>query len=268
MLVFSKTAGFRHDSIDEGIAAIQALGAANDFQVDATEDASVFRAGLLDDYDTVVFLSTTGDALNDAQQAAFEDYIQGGGGYTGIHAAADTEYAWPWYGSLVGGYFRNHPAGTPSATVNIEDTDHPSTTGITTPVAAGGRVVQLPVPAEPEPGRRRHGLHRRAPTRTSTCSPRSTRRRTTEDDGSDGVNDDHPISWCQRYDGGRSWYTGMGHTAASFTEAAVPRSTCSAASGSRRAWWMTPTAARSRASPATWRSRRSPTRPRARRRSR
>ena len=70
-----------------------------------------------DDYDTVVFLSTTGDVLNDAQLAAFEDYIQAGGGYTGIHAAADTEYGWAWYGGLVGGYFRNHPPGTPAATV-------------------------------------------------------------------------------------------------------------------------------------------------------
>ena len=117
----------------------------NDFQVDASEDsAAVFTDAFLAHYDAVVFLSTTGDPLNDTQQAAFERYIRGGGGYAGIHAAADTEYTWTWYGKLVGAYFRNHPAGTPTATVHIEDTDHHSTTGLPNPLAARGRVVQLP----------------------------------------------------------------------------------------------------------------------------
>ena len=110
VLVFSKTAGFRHDSIDEGHAAIEALGEANDFQVDHTEDAAIFNAAALAHYDTVVFLSTTGDVLNAAQQTAFENYIKGGGGFTGIHAAADTEYEWKWYGSLVGALLPQPPA--------------------------------------------------------------------------------------------------------------------------------------------------------------
>ena len=117
VLVFSETAGFRHDSIDEGIAAIQALGAANDFAVTATEDSSQFNAANLAQYDAVVFLSTTGDVLSATEQDAFEDYMRAGGGFVGIHAAADTEYTWPWYGQMVGGYFRNHPPGTPTATV-------------------------------------------------------------------------------------------------------------------------------------------------------
>ena len=100
VLVFSKTAGFRHDSIPQGIAAIQALGTANGFTVDATEDAAQFTDANLAQYDVVVFLSTTGDVLNDAQQTAFEHYMQAGGGYAGIHSAADTEYTWPWYGQL------------------------------------------------------------------------------------------------------------------------------------------------------------------------
>ena len=158
VLVFSKTTGFRHDSIDEGIAAIQALGAANDFQVDATEDASVFRAGILGHYDTVVFLSTTGDVLNAAQQTAFEDYIQGGGGYTGIHAAADTEYEWSWYGAPGGRLLPEPPArdARPRRSTSRTRITRPRA-GIADPVAARGRVVQLPVPGEPEPGRRRHG---------------------------------------------------------------------------------------------------------------
>src|SRR5687767_12249388 len=94
ILVFSKTAGFQHSSIDEGIAAIQALGAAHDFSVVATENANIFTPANLANYEAVIFLNTTGDVLNDAQQAAFEQYIQAGGGWVGVHAAADTEYAW------------------------------------------------------------------------------------------------------------------------------------------------------------------------------
>ena len=102
VLVFSKTAGFRHDSIPAGITAIQQLGAANNFTVTATEDAAAFTTANLAQYEAVVFLSTTGDVLNATQQTAFESYIRGGGGYVGVHAAADTEYDWPFYGDLVG----------------------------------------------------------------------------------------------------------------------------------------------------------------------
>ena len=92
----------------------------------ATEDASVFTDEGLAGYEVVVFLSTTGDVLDAAQQAAFERYVQGGGGYAGIHAASDTEYDWPWYGELVGAYFDSHPQNQ-DATVKVEDGVHGST---------------------------------------------------------------------------------------------------------------------------------------------
>jgi cytochrome c len=221
--VFSKTAGFRHSSIDEGIAAIQALGAANDFAVDATEDSAEFTTANLAQYDAVVFLSTTGDVLNDEQQDAFESYMKSGGGFVGIHAAADTEYTWPWYGQMIGGYFRNHPPGTPAASVDITDGDEPSTEGIPTrwdrvdewynyqspvnPVVNGGGV---------DYSTRNSGVHVLLTLDEATYN---------EADGSDGsggtqdIVDDHPISWCKLYDGGRMWYTGMGHTEASFLDA-------------------------------------------------
>lgn len=113
VLVFSKTAGFRHDSIPEGIAAVRELGTTGGFAVDATEDAGAFTARNLARYDAVVFLSTTGDVLDTTQQAAFERYIKQGGGYVGIHAAADTEYDWAFYGGLAGAYFQSHPAIQP-----------------------------------------------------------------------------------------------------------------------------------------------------------
>src|SRR6266511_3919041 len=101
-LVFSKTAGFRHDSIPAGIAAIQQQGRQRGFLVDASEDAAVFADDSLAKYKVTVFLSTTGDILNDGQQAAFERYVRRGGGFVGIHSASDTEYGWPFYGALVG----------------------------------------------------------------------------------------------------------------------------------------------------------------------
>src|SRR3954469_534543 len=126
VLVFSKTAGFRHDSIPAGIAAIRQLGSQNGFAVTATEDAAAFTTQNLAQYQAVVWLSTTGDVLNASQQTAFESYVTGGGGYVGVHAAADTEYDWPWYGGLVGAYFQSHPAQQ-QATVVVEDRADPST---------------------------------------------------------------------------------------------------------------------------------------------
>src|SRR3954470_13000752 len=98
VLVFSKTAGFRHSSIGVGIAAIKKLGQENGFAVDTTEDATAFTSKNLAQYRAVVFLNTTGDVLDPAEQDDFERYIQAGGGYVGIHSATDTEYDWPWYG--------------------------------------------------------------------------------------------------------------------------------------------------------------------------
>jgi len=97
ILVFSKTKGFRHQSIAAGKMAMLKLGEQHGVQVDTTEDASYFVEDSLKNYSTVVFLNSTGDVLNPSQQAAFERYIQSGGGFTGIHSAADTEYDWPWY---------------------------------------------------------------------------------------------------------------------------------------------------------------------------
>jgi PKD repeat protein len=216
-LVFSKTAAFRHDSIPQGITAIRTLGTQNNFQVDATEDGSVFRDDILSHYKTVIFLSTTGDVLTDDQQAAFERFIRAGNGYVGIHSAADTEYTWPWYGQLVGAYFRDHPNGTPQANVLVEDTTDPSDAGLpatwqrtdewynfqpyTNPVVNGGTT------ATPYNPRDNTALHILLKMDTSSYT------------GAAPSGSDHPISWCHRYDGGRSWYTGMGHTQASFSEA-------------------------------------------------
>jgi type 1 glutamine amidotransferase len=199
VLVFSKTAGFRHDSIPAGIQAIQQLGAANGFTVTATEDAAVFTTASLANYEAVVFLSTTGDVLNAAQQTAFESYIRGGGGFAGVHAAADTEYDWPFYGELVGAWFDSHPAIQP-ATVKIEDRANAATAHL-------------------------------APTWNRTdewynyrTNPRSTAHvlATLDESSYSGgtMSGDHPTAWCKTLSGGRSFYTGGGHTQESYSDPA------------------------------------------------
>ncbi|MET7394323.1 ThuA domain-containing protein [Dactylosporangium sp. NPDC005572] len=198
VLVFSKTAGFRHDSIPAGIAAIQQLGTQNNFTVEATEDAGQFTATNLARFRAVIWLSTTGDVLDAAQQTAFENYVRGGGGYVGLHAAADTEYDWAWYGNLVGAYFASHPAIQP-VRVRVEDTVHPSTAGLP---ATWNRTDELyNYRTNPRPN-----VHVLANLDETSYTG-----------GSMGT--DHPISWCRAYDGGRSWYTGLGHTIESFSEA-------------------------------------------------
>ncbi|MGW4226814.1 ThuA domain-containing protein [Streptomyces bauhiniae] len=199
VLVFSKTAGFRHDSIPDGIAAMQQLGATDGLTVDATEDATAFTTRNLRRYDAVVFLSTTGDVLNSAQQRAFESYIRQGGGYVGIHAAADTEYDWPFYGGLAGAWFDSHPAIQP-ATVVVEDHAHPSTAAL---------------PARWE--RTDEWYNYRSNPRANAHVLASL----DESSYSGGTMDgDHPIAWCQSYQGGRAFYTGGGHTRESYADPA------------------------------------------------
>ncbi|OKK03769.1 glycosyl hydrolase [Streptomyces sp. CB03234] len=202
ILAFSKTAGFRHSSIDDGLAALRELGGGNNFTVDATEDAQAFTAGNLAQYKAVVFLSTTGDVLNAAQQTAFEQYIQGGGGYVGVHAAADTEYDWPFYAGLAGALFHSHPHNQ-TARVKVEDRAHDATAHL-------GPTWQ----------RFDEWYNYRSNPRTTAHVLASL----DESSYSGGnMSGDHPISWCKDYRGGRAFYTGGGHTDESYTEAAFRR---------------------------------------------
>ncbi|MGR6973839.1 ThuA domain-containing protein [Streptomyces cynarae] len=202
VLVFSKTAGFRHDSIPDGIAAVKQLGETGGFTVDATEDAGAFTPSNLRQYDAVVFLSTTGDVLDAAQQSAFEDYIRRGGGYVGIHAAADTEYDWAFYGGLAGAYFQSHPAIQP-ATVNVEDRAHPATSEL-------GRIWQRTDEWYNYRSNPRERAHVLASLDESSYTGGT-------------MNGDHPIAWCQNYQGGRAFYTGGGHTKESYADPAFRR---------------------------------------------
>lgn len=196
VLVFSKTAGFRHKSIENGVEAIRKLGEENGFAVVHSEDSGLFTEENLKSFSAVIFLSTTGDILDAAQQAQFERYIQAGGGFVGIHAAADTEYDWPWYGDLVGGYFHSHPQ-IQEARIRVVDKSHRSTSML------------------PEVWKRTDEWYNYKDRRDNT----NVLLKLDESSYQGGnMNGDHPIAWYHEFDGGRAWYTGLGHTEESYTE--------------------------------------------------
>lgn len=203
ILVFSKTAGFQHASIPDGISAIQKLGSEHGFEVDTTTNAQTFTEDLLSQYSAVVFLSTTGDVLNQYQEAEFERYLQAGGGYVGIHAAADTEYHWGWYGRMVGGYFMDHPGindphpNVQSGILTVEDNTHPSTNFL------------------PDQWERTDEWYSYRNLNEDVNVLLSIDENSYEGGADMG---DHPMAWYHDYDGGRAFYTGLGHTSESFSE--------------------------------------------------
>lgn len=202
VLVFSRTAGFRHSSIPAGIKALNQLCFESGYTCSSTEDATVFETTNLAQYDVIIFLNTTGDILDESQQAAFEDWFTNPGkqqrGFVGIHAAADTEYDWPFYRDLLGGQFKSHPA-VQQAVVVCEDASHPSTAHLpkqwqrtdewynyrTNPRESGANVL----------------------LNLDTASYQG-----------DEMEGDHPIAWCRQRGSARMFYTGGGHTEECYSE--------------------------------------------------
>lgn len=195
ILVFYKTAKYKHLSIPSGIKAINKLGLENKFQTDTSSDASLFTDVNLKKYNAVVFLSTSGDMLNDQQQNAFERYIRGGSGYMGIHGASAGEYEWPWYGRLVGAIFDGHPVQQ-YATFNVVDKKHRST-----------RHLPLKWNIKEE----LYNFKNISPD----IKVLLTVDESTYKGGTNGSY--HPMAWYRDFEGGRSFYTALGHADDKFT---------------------------------------------------
>ena len=196
VLVFGKTADYHHASIPNGMAAIQKLGAANGFDVDTTTNAEMFKEDSLKKYSSVIFLSTSGNVLNHLQEIAFERYIQSGGGFVGIHAATDTEYDWGWYGRLVGAYFESHPK-IQEAVLRVVDSSIAATKGI---------------PAEWKRTDEWYNFKKLSKDVKVLM--------TIDEKSYEGgkLGDNHPMAWYHDYDGGRAFYTALGHTDESFSD--------------------------------------------------
>lgn len=197
VLVFTKTAGFYHSAIPDGVKAIQKMGKEKGFKVDTTSDSNLFTEDSLKKYAAVIFLNTTGNVLNMREQKDFERYIQAGGGYVGIHAAADCEYHWPWYGKLVGAYFNSHPRQQ-EATLNVhKDESFPITDSLPNPWIRKDEWYNFHEP----------------PQNVNVLV--SLDEASYEGGNMGGV---HPMVWYHHFDGGRAFYLGLGHTEESYTE--------------------------------------------------
>ncbi|UCJ10370.1 ThuA domain-containing protein [Chitinophaga pendula] len=198
VLVFSKTTGFRHDCIPSGKEALIKLGNENNFTVDTTEDATAFTSANLSQYAAILFFNTTGDVLDSTQQLAMQSYIQKGGGYMGIHAAADTEYDWPWYNQLAGAWFASHPKQQ-EASLLVIDHNHPATQHL------------------PNSWIRWDEWYNFKDINADTHVLIKIDERSYQG-GKNG--DNHPMAWYHQFDGGRAFYTALGHTQESYKDPA------------------------------------------------
>lgn len=196
ILVFSKTDGYRHESIPEGKEALMQIGKENGITVDTTEDAAVFNDTNLRRYHAVVFLNTVGNIFTDEQRLSFQRYIQAGGGFVGVHSATGTENDWPWFGEMVGGYFVSHPK-IQKAVINVVDKEHPSTRHL------------------PERWERTDEWYN-----FRDLNPDVTVLATLDESTYTGGEhpDHHPIAWYHEYDGGRAFYTALGHLRKNYEE--------------------------------------------------
>lgn len=197
LLVYSRTTGYRHESIPAGISALRRLGARAGHTVDATEDPAAFTRENLSRYAVVVFLSTSGDVLDEAGRDALARYMAAGGAWLGIHGASTTEYDWPYFGGLAGARFDHHPPEQ-TATVTVEDSGHPATAEL--PATWTWHDEWYAFRRNPRPA-----VHVLLTVDEATY-----------DGGTMGA--DHPVAWCHEYGGGRCFYTALGHSERAFAE--------------------------------------------------
>jgi len=205
-LLFTKTDGFHHESILAGVEAIKLLASRHHFAVDWQENAGVFNDKALENYKVVIFLNTTGNVLNDQQQAAFEKFIKAGKGYVGIHSASDTEYEWPWYTKLVGMMFKIHPQNQ-TAYLKVEDSNFPGMERFPKRFLWTDEWYQYG-------DRKADDLKVLITVDEKTYDPYAK----WGDNEGKGMGAFHPISWYHPYDGGRAFYTGLGHIPLTFSD--------------------------------------------------
>jgi type 1 glutamine amidotransferase len=205
-LLFTKTDGFHHESILAGVEAIKLLASRHHFALDWQENAGVFNDKALENYKVVIFLNTTGNVLNDQQQAAFEKFIKAGKGYVGIHSASDTEYDWPWYTKLVGMMFKIHPQNQ-TAYLKVEDSNFPGMERFPKRFLWTDEWYQYG-------DRKADDLKVLITVDEKTYDPYAK----WGDNEGKGMGTFHPISWYHPYDGGRAFYTGLGHIPLTFSD--------------------------------------------------
>ncbi|MFC3811927.1 ThuA domain-containing protein [Lacihabitans lacunae] len=206
VFLFTKTAGWHHESIHEGVAAIRKLAERNNFQVDWQENTDFVTEKNLEKYQVIIFLNTTADILNDEQQKAVEKFIQSGKGFVGIHSASDTEYGWPWYTKMVGMMFKIHPEQQ-TAYLRVLDHNFPGMERFPKKLLWTDEWYEFSAAKSTD-------LKFLVTVDEKTYNPNAK----WGDNVGKGMGDFHPISWYHPYDGGRAFYTALGHIPATFSD--------------------------------------------------
>ena len=198
ILIFTKTTGFRHDSIPAGVEALKEIAEDLGYQAEHTEDAAVYNPTTLADFKATVWLSPSGDVLNELERAALADYVTGGGGWCGIHAASTAERGWPYFRQLVGARFVGHPPGCTEGKIAVKQ-DHPSTKHLPTAwtwtdewYSFDKRPQDVEVLLEVDED--------------------------SYDTADLAMGDPHPLAWHRRLESGRCFYTALGHDASAYSD--------------------------------------------------
>ena len=196
-LVFSKTAGFRHQAIPDGVVALKKLGQTHVFSVHTTEDANYFKDENLEKFDVIILMSTTGTIFNEEQKAAFQKFVRSGKGVVGIHSATDTEYDWPWYNQLIGAYFLAHPKQQ-TLRLEVVDSNHPATWHL------------------PKNWLWTDELYEFRNINPNIKVLLNADESTYQVAKGNGAN--HPMAWYHEFDGGRVFYTALGHVESAYED--------------------------------------------------
>jgi uncharacterized protein len=206
-LIVTTTRGWHHESLHAGVLALQDLGRKNFFDAVLWEDPNGFTDQFLSQFQVVIFLNTTGDIFDSAQQKVMERFIQSGKGYVGIHSATDTEYDWDWYNKLVGRMFHIHPT-IQTARLIVADTTFPGLQGFANNKLWTDEWYEF----GPE---KVNDLHYILAIDESSYNPKA-------DWGARGkgvgMGKFHPLAWYHNFDGGRAFYTELGHMPTDFSD--------------------------------------------------
>ncbi|MBV6440678.1 MAG: hypothetical protein EPGJADBJ_02350 [Saprospiraceae bacterium] len=225
VLIFSKTSGYRHQSIEAGKEALTQLCYENGVLADTTENSAFFNEENLKRYAAVVFLNTNGEVLDPRQEADFERYIQAGGGFMGVHSASATEYTWRWYGGLLGAYFKDHPA-IQEVSLNVENCSDPSTRHLDCQPWRWKEEIYNFRNYEPDLEillTVDENIYQGGSMPVSDCGLRiadATHNPKSEIRNPKSPIPNHPLAWRHEYDGGRAFYTALGHIPESYSDPA------------------------------------------------
>lgn len=208
VLLVTTTRGWHHESLHYGVVALKALSEKEGFTLDVFQNPGGFTDKALKQYAAVIFLNTTGDIFDTAQQKVMERFIQSGKGFVGIHSASDTEYDWPWYTQLVGRMFRIHPP-VQAARLQVIDKEFQ---GLKSFVATPSWTDEWYEFGPEEIA----GLHYLLSVDEVSYNPKAGQ----GNKKTDGMGAFHPIAWYHNFDGGRAFYTALGHRPAVYSEEA------------------------------------------------